>query len=150
LRPGQWIALAIAWCWAAALPVAAATVSAYDSTSATSSGTATPGHEPVVTVTHSTSTLLDENGWTVILITAVPLVVALAVTVALRRRDRRRRGAGSVAWLFTALLAAGNLLALLSIGVFVLPVTACLVVACILHNSEPGARRGPEPAMLGR
>jgi hypothetical protein len=146
----QWIVLAIAWCWAAALSVAAAVAPAYEATSVTSSATATSGHRQVVTVTHTRSTLLAENGWTVILITAVPLAVALAVSVALWRRDRRKRGAGPVAWGLTALLAAGNLLALLSIGVFVVPVTACLMVACALHNSEPGARRGPDPAMLSR
>jgi hypothetical protein len=158
LRPVQRVLLALAWCWAAALPVAAALVPAYDSTSVTSSGTATSGNDPTtvtaaVTVTHTTATLLDENGWTVILVTAVPLLVASAVTVALLRRDRRRSGAGPLAWVLTGLLAAGNLAALLSIGVFVLPVTAGLVMACALHgtgSSGSGARRGPEPAMLGR
>jgi hypothetical protein len=56
-----------------------------------------------------------------------------------------RPGAGVLAWAVTAVLACLNLLAMLSIGVFVLPVTLALVVACGTHGRKPhgvGTRPG--------
>ena len=59
----------------------------------------------------------------------VPLVATILVAAALWLRGTRR-WAGIVAWVITGLLACFNLLALASIGMFVVPVTAGLVIAC--------------------
>jgi hypothetical protein len=59
---------------------------------------------------------------------AAPLVIALLVAVALRLRHRR--GAMLAAWILTGLLGVLNMLAMLTVGVFLLPATACLLVAC--------------------
>jgi hypothetical protein len=63
----------------------------------------------------------------------------LVIWYALWRR-RGRQGAGVIAWVVTALLVCFNVLALLSIGVFLLPVTLALVVACSTHGSRSLAR----------
>lgn len=74
-------------------------------------------------------TLVGVNGTWVAGLVAIPLVVTLLVTSALWRRGAAQT-AGPTAWTITGLLIAFNLLAMLSIGIFVLPVTICLVVAC--------------------
>jgi len=119
LRWGEWMALAAALVWSAGLIVAAAVAPAYQSTSETSSGT----------VTHESSTLVDENGPAVLLPVGVPLLVTVIVGYALWRREASR-GAGPIAWTFTGLLAGFNVVAMLSIGLLMLPVTAALAVAC--------------------
>jgi len=113
------MALAAALVWSAGLIVAAAVAPAYQSTSETSSGT----------VTHESSTLVDENGPAVLLPVGVPLLVTVIVGYALWRREASR-GAGPIAWTFTGLLAGFNVVAMLSIGLLMLPVTAALAVAC--------------------
>lgn len=148
LRPWQWVAIAFAWCWGAALPVVAAVAPVYSSTSSSATATRSGTARGSVVVTHSSATLLQENGATALLIACVPLLLTLAVTCALWRRGARKSGAGPLAWSFAGLLAAANLAAMLSVGVFVLPVTAAVLVACATHPTRPAARPGPEPAML--
>jgi hypothetical protein len=81
------------------------------------------------TAGRSSDTLVGVNGAWVAGLVAIPLVITLFVTSALWRR-RAAQTAGPTAWTVTGLLIAFNLLAMLSIGIFVLPVTICLVVAC--------------------
>lgn len=156
LRPVQWIAVAIAGCWALALPIAACVAPAYDSTSVTSvarSGAAPGSGSAVidgpVTVTRTSATLVQENGPVALVIAAVPLLVTLAVTCALVLRSPRQSGAGPLPWSLVALLATVNLLAMLSIGVFVLPVTGALILACATHRAGPTVRGRADAAMLG-
>jgi hypothetical protein len=68
----------------------------------------------------------------------VPLAGALVTGCALWRRAGEK-GAGAFAWAVTGLLACFNLLAILSIGVYVVPVTVALVVACAAHGGKPRA-----------
>jgi hypothetical protein len=131
LRRAEWIALVVALFWSAALLVAAVLTPAYQSTTETSSGT----------VTHGSATLVNENGAGVLLIIGMPLLVTLMVGYALWRRGARR-GAGPVAWTLTGLLAGFNLVAMLSIGPFIVPVTACLAVACTIRQARPHGGAG--------
>jgi len=55
-------------------------------------------------------------------------------------KPRPRQGAGVLAWTIAGLLAVFNILALASIGVFVIPVTACLFVACAGHGRQRGSQ----------
>jgi hypothetical protein len=121
-------ALAIALTWSVALIVGAYVLPVYSSD--------VPG---------TADTLVAVNGNGVAITISVPLVITLAVAALLWRR--RSRDAGAVAWTLTGLLVAGNLLAMLSIGVFVLPVTICLLVACA-RGAPAGAQRyiRPEPS----
>ena len=112
----------------AGLVVAGFLVPAYQSTSMSSSGE----------LTQSSKTLVGMNGPGVAFVLALPLLVTVLVGCALLLRGRR--GAMPVAWALTALLAVFNVLGMLSIGVFVVPVTAALVVAC-----ASGSR--PRPAV---
>jgi len=91
----------------------------------TSSGTSS---SETVVVTETSSTLVAENGSWVILLLVFPLV-ATAV-VALASLGSSRLPAVVVAWSVTGAVALFALVAMLTIGVFVLPVAAALVVAC--------------------
>lgn len=77
-----------------------------------------------------TESFISENGNSVLVLLAVPLVITLLVGLALLLN--RRRGALGAAWFLTVLLAVGNALALLTIGIVVVPATAALITACAL------------------
>jgi hypothetical protein len=92
-------------------------------------------------VTHGSATLVSVNGRGILLVVGVPLVATALVGGALWRRGPRR-GAGVLAWTIAGLLAVFNVLALASIGLFVIPVTVGLIVACAGHERERGSRAG--------
>jgi hypothetical protein len=96
----------------------------YSTSSSSASVDATTG---VVTSSETvgTASLVAVNGAWVLGMLAVPLVVTLLVGVALVRRHV------VVAWLLFAPLAALTMLGMMSIGIFLLPVTVCLFVACL-------------------
>ena len=117
LRRVPAVALPVAAAYGVALVVAAFVLPVYASDSSSSSGETSRGSD----------TLVGVNGPGVALVLAVPLLVTLAVGFALWQRSR---WALPITWSLTGLLAALNLLAMLSVGIFVLPVTAALVLAC--------------------
>ncbi len=121
--------LLIAAVYAAALVVASFLAPMYTSTSRSSSGE----------VTHVPATLVDVNGPGVAVVVGLPLVVTLAVACALWQHSRL---AMVFAWSLTGLLVAFNLLAMPSVGVFVLPVTAALIVICV---AQRGRSTRPDP-----
>jgi hypothetical protein len=124
------LALLVAAAYGVALVVAAFVVPVYDSTSSSSSGETTSGSD----------TLVGSNGLGSALVLGIPLLATLVVGSALWQRSRWSL---PIAWTLTGLLAALNLLAMLSVGIFVLPVTAALVLACA--RSRPPA---PPPAVF--
>jgi hypothetical protein len=129
------IALAVAAVWSVGLLIVAVTVPFYRSTSVTSSATyASPSpHEPAPQqiVTTSSATLVAENGTQVLAVVAIPALAVLAVGLSLRHRwEKAKPGAGPVAWTVVSLLGAFTLVAMFSIGIFVLPVSAALLFAC--------------------
>ena len=126
------VSLVIAAVWGAGLLAAAAVVPVYSSSGTSSSSSSG-------TVTHGSATLVGVKGLGVLLVAAVPLVATVVVGGALWRRGSRP-GAGVLAWTIAGLLAVFNVLALLSIGVFVIPVTACLFVACAGHGRQRGSQ----------
>ena len=91
-------------------------------------------------LTQITETLVGMNGPGVVVVLAVPFLATLLVAAALLARSRRV--ALPFAWGLTALLALFNLLGMLTIGIFILPVTAALVVACTM-SSKTGAAIAP-------
>ena len=119
-KPGRVSSVALlgAAIWGLGLVVAGFLVPAYQSTEMSSSGE----------LTQRTETLVGMNGPGVLVVLAVPFLVTLLVASALLARSRR--AALPFAWALTALLAVFNLVGMLTVGVFVLPVTAALVVAC--------------------
>lgn len=122
----EWISLAIAFAYGAGLVIAALLVPSYQSVSGSGSAS----------VTHGSATLVAVNGWGVLLIMCAPLAATVMTAGALWRRAGRA-GAGVLAWTVTGLIACLNAVALLSIGVFILPVTAGLVAACSSHRHAP-------------
>jgi hypothetical protein len=122
----EWISLAIALVWGTGLVIAAVLAPVYQSSSVSSSGTVTDGP----------ATLVGVNGWSVLLVAGAPLVAAAVTGCALWRRAGRQ-GAGVIAWAVTGLLVCVNVLAMLSIGVFVIPVAIALAVACGAHGRGP-------------
>ena len=91
-------------------------------------------------ISRGSATLVAENGPSVVFVLGIPLLVSLAVGAALMLYTRR--GAIPIAWALTGLLALFNLLAMLSIGVFVLPVTGALIVACATSHLSHREGRG--------
>jgi hypothetical protein len=131
-------ALVIAAAGGAALVVAAFLAPMYASTSVSSSGEVIQG----------SATLVGVNGMGVLVVVGLPLLVSVAVGCLLWLS--LRRGAVAAAWTLTGVLAAFTLLAMLSIGAFVLPVTAALVVACVASRSTRSEAVGhPAGAGLG-
>lgn len=119
------VSLSVAWAFGLALVVGAFVAPVYHSEGSSSSGA----------TTHGSATLVGENGVGVGLIAGLPLVVALLVGGALCVRSAR---AGiTMAWAITGVLVVFNVLALLSIGIFVIPVTGALVVACSNYPRPP-------------
>jgi len=121
VRRGRWaFGLTVAaFAWAVALVVGAVLVPVYD-VEDSSSGS-------------SSATLVGENGLGVLLPVAFPVVVAAVVWVALHRKcSRGSRPAEVVAWVLVGVLLLGCMLAMLTIGIFVLPVAVLLAVAAVL------------------
>lgn len=123
------VALVFAGVYSLVLVVAGFVAPAYSTQGSSSSGG----------VSRGSATLVAVNGVGVLLVLAIPLLLTLAVGAALLLG---RPWGRALAWTLTGVLAVFNVLALLSIGVFVVPVTGALAVACL---SWPAARgqRGP-------
>lgn len=84
----------------------------------------------------STETLVQVNGLNVLIVLAIPLVISLLVVGALRM-DRR-----PAAWLLTGSLGCFAVLAIMTIGFFVLPVVIALAVACATADPRPAVAPG--------
>jgi hypothetical protein len=89
---------------------------------------------------YGSTTLVEENGSGVLFVVAFPAVISAAVWLALWRRCTRG-GAVSrvVAWTCVSLLGIFCLIALASIGLFVIPVAVLL--ACAASLTTPGDRQ---------
>lgn len=127
------IMLASAALWALGLLVAAMTAPFYNAESRSGTTSVTSGGTPttrVPAVTHST--LVQVNGFKVLIPVVVPcLAVALVAAGLSRRRKAHKAGPGPMASAVVALLSAGTLPAILSIGILVIPVDALLVAICV-------------------
>jgi hypothetical protein len=130
----HWL-LGAAIAWGLALPVLAVVLPAYrgESVEMSSDGT---------TVTTSTSaTLAQVNGWQAVLVVSVPVAIAIGVALLLGFRDPGR-GPGVPATVLVGVLTVGTVLAMLTIGIYVVPVTACLVAVWAIRLA---AGAGPMP-----
>lgn len=112
------IALLVAVLGSTALVVAALLVPVYSTQSASSDGASIAG----------SSTLVEENGARGFIVAAIPLLVSLAVGALLRARGWR--AAMPIAWGLTAMLGVFTVLGLMSVGMFIAPITVALIVAC--------------------
>ena len=140
---GGWSApaLFVAALWCVGLIVGAATLPAYQSTSASVTGTS---GSPAVTESTSTATLIEVNGTGVLVVVGLPLAaVALVSSALLWRRRRRRSGAGPLAWTVVGLLGALAFVGMLSIGIFIVPAVVLLALACATAPRAP--HRAPPP-----
>jgi hypothetical protein len=132
---------AAAFLWSVGLAVAALVAPVYSGTD-TTSGTGIP-----TVTTHSSSTLVGENGLGILLVLAVPTIVTVLVWLALHDKcSHARRTSGYVAWGLIGLLSAFCLLGVLSIGIFVLPVALLLASAARLTPVSPRSGQLPIPA----
>jgi len=135
LRRGRWafgLTLA-ALLWALGLVLAAFVVPVY-------SGRQSSGSAPQM---DTSATLIGENGLGALVPVGAPALVVLLVWSALHFRCARGgRSAGYVAWVLIGLLSAFCLLAMFSIGMFVLPV-ALLLAAAASHTPLAQPHLGP-------
>jgi hypothetical protein len=129
------VVLAAAALWGIGLLVAAFLLPVDRSeTSSASSGsvdrTSTSLPQQAVTVSAS-STLVQENGFGVLLPVGLPLLAVGVVAGTLHHRARRGRTTpGPLALTVTIAVVVLSVLALLSIGIFLLPIAVLLAVAC--------------------
>jgi hypothetical protein len=122
--PRAKLALLFAGLYSVCIIVAGFTVPTYSSVSVNATGE----------VKHGSATLVAENGIDSVFVLSVPLILTLAVGVALRLYAKRR--AMAVAWILAVLLALFNLTAMMSIGLYIIPVTICLLYACSRYSLE--------------
>jgi hypothetical protein len=124
------VSLAFALVWSTGLVIAAFRLPVYRSLSVS-------GHSLSFfrshTATGGSATLVAVNGWGGVVLAAAPLAAAVVIACALWRRIGEE-GAGPVAWTAIAALICFNVLAMLSIGLFVVPATLALLVACTHHG----------------
>lgn len=146
-RPTR-ITLAAAAAWAVGLVVAALTLPLYGGH--TSSRTTRPvaGNGVGTITTFSHATLVQVNGYRVLPPIAAPAVaVAVVAAVLSHRRRAHKPGPGAVAITVLAVIGAGTLAAILTVGIFAVPVDVLLLVACVRSSSEsPGPRRNDAPS----
>jgi hypothetical protein len=114
--------------WDVALLVAAFVLPVYGSSTAS---------EPSGVSVHSASlTLVEVNGLSVLAPVGLPALIAAVVWFALHRKcSRGSRASGHVAWALIGLLIAFCLVAVASIGMFVVPAAALLAGAAALTPS---------------
>lgn len=116
------ISLGAALAWCLLLLVGALALPVYGT--ASSSASIDAGGSATVTETTGSATLFEVNGLIALVVLAVPLAATLLVGAFLHWRVR------AAAWGVTAVLGALTVLALMSVGVLVVPVVVALTVAC--------------------
>ena len=132
-------ALSFAVVWSALLVVGALVLPAYSTASQSATlddGSGTVSSAPVTT---GTETLVGVNGQGVLIVVGIPLVVTLLVAAALAFRRRR------IGWVLTSVLGVFTLLAMMSIGMFILPTTLALVIACAATERRRVAHPADDP-----
>jgi hypothetical protein len=132
-------ALSFALVWSALLVVGALVLPSYGTSSQSASMDTTTGVTTTEPVTTGTATLVGVNGPGVLIVVGIPLVVTLLVGTALAFRRRR------IGWVLTSILGFFTLLAMLSIGIFILPTTLALVVACAATERRRVAHPADDP-----
>jgi hypothetical protein len=126
--------------WALGLIVAAATVPLYQSATVGASTAGATANLPVTTTT-AAATLTAVNGYRILALVGAPLgAVGVVATALWRRRQRGRPGPGPVASIAVGLLGIATLLAILSIGIVIVPVTALLATAIFNASGAPSPR----------
>lgn len=126
---------AAAFVWSLALIPAAFYLPVYHGERSSSTGA----------IIHTSATLVHVNGTWVLIPVAVPALLALIVWVALTRRERSR-AAAVIATGTVVTLGAFNVLAILSIGIFMLPATVLLAWAVWANPTGAPARAHRPPA----
>jgi len=118
--------MTLAGLWSMALIAAGFFVSAYQSSGSTSATYTTSLTRPGLTI-------IQENGDKALIPLSIPLVIVLIVAALMLRRQRRGRVlVGPAAWTGAVLMGILTFLGLFSIGLFILPVTVLLLVACVM------------------
>lgn len=75
--------------------------------------------------------LTPENGDGVVIVLSIPLLlVGLFVGALARRRSQHRLGPGALAWVLAGCASLMCLVGALTIGIFLVPVAALLLIVC--------------------
>jgi hypothetical protein len=139
------VLLGAAFVWAILLFVAACTLPWHSEIS--SGVTLDPQTQTVTTTaTNTSSTLIESNGPGAYFVVSIPLVVVVLVALLVFLRDPLR-GTNPLAWVVLGLLGAFNLLAMLSVGVFILPITGCLLAVCMIRTHRRASTSPPVATM---
>jgi hypothetical protein len=132
----------VAAVWSLGLLIAASVLPVYDGESISNASG----------VAFTTTTLVGSQGAWVLIPAAVPLLLCGVVWLALRRKRASADEPGArVAWVAIGLLGVFALLAILSIGAFVVPAVLLLARAAVLTTSPVAAApRAPDRARPAR
>jgi hypothetical protein len=123
---GAATAIGFAALWSVGLLVAAMTAPAYERETGTSSGE----------VVRGSATFLEVNGRWGLVVAAFPLLATILVGWLLRG-GRSNRAAVRAGWVVTGALTVISLLAMLTVGVYFLPVALALGISCALPAAPP-------------
>jgi hypothetical protein len=126
------IFLVIAALYATAFLLVGAFVPTYSSTSSSETSNGVPTHSS------SSATMVAVNGMRVLFVLALPLVAVGLVWVSVMWR--RRHGHLDVrvlAWVVVGLLGVMSILAMLSVGIFIMPLVMLLAAACAKAPMTP-------------
>ena len=137
-RAVVWILLSIAFCLSIGLIVASFTL--HGSTTNVSSGVIGEGTR-TATYPEPGLTLVQEDGARVVAVVASPAVGTVLVAGALWwNRRLKHEVLWAVALVIATLCGALALLAILTVGPFVLPVAGLLLAACLVAKADPMPR----------
>ena len=128
----EYLVLGAAFVWGILVIVGAGTMPLYSGESSTMTYDPVTGTS-TTSVTVISATLVGENGGYAYVIAALPLVAVTVTAWAMALRDPRR-GTPPAAWVVLGLFGGLNLVSMLTVGVFFLPVTACLLAVCIIRQ----------------
>jgi hypothetical protein len=102
-------------------------------------------------ITLTTRTLVQVHGLQALVLVLLPVVACVAVAVALWHRRRGAAWSGPVAWAAVGVLATESILAITSLGAFLLPAVVLLALSVRLipaPASSAAAVRAPRPTAI--
>jgi hypothetical protein len=125
--------------WGALLVAGALTLPVYSGAGSSMSCTSA-GVCSTTSASNESATLVGENGTTALAVVAAPLAAALLCALLLHRRCARgSRAALVAAWALVGALGAFALVALLTVGLLVVPVVALLAGSAALTPAPRGS-----------
>ena len=88
------------------------------------------------TVTHTTETLIEANGWPAVVALLIPILLTGLALVLVYATSRWRLVRKAMLWMLAVVLLGLCALAILSIGLYYIPAAVALLVGTILNPAK--------------